>query len=695
MINELYELSKAMREHGVSEIIYAQNYNEVSYKNCACINLMQGTICKISPITSTQKAIIRNYTSTSNGGFPCVKLAPLYRITEKNVIKLITDCKKKPETLNHANISRLESACTENNWGADVTRKYKKALALARDINASMEADPCDAFRILVDELNYFDNPSDLHKELSRVGIKMLRARENVSLVLDLLFNCVARKASDHVDERSSSSGEISILFDAEALYDLETPVISTRFTEKLNRKLLSAESPLSNESMPTSQLYDAYGNPYTQTDAVMPNVKIGAGFYVKIRTMNKDTPCLHRYGEEGSATFPASDDVRRNLQMALNYIGKKESKEKTWTCIDTLDGKPRDILFAYPLNVTHTPNGFAGSFRRVRNSSISFAENAKKFISQLKSPRDPGKDSYANGIRVFVLRRLNVENNSGRTKVVYTRQTDPNELERASEAWTLGCTNLPKFPFGVPEVPYPLDIADILNQRWKQNGDKSEDKFKPIPQYHGMELLMEPAMSVCSDFHLLEENAVTLSTHLGYLSATKDWHHPRWNDAKNILALLGLFLYRNGIRKDDYMDNLPYLYGQLLKAADELHALYCKVVRNSDYPKQFAGGSLFLSASEAPVRTLNVLSQRIMPYYTWAKSYRLQGVQEKSEETGRAGWLYRLCEDIMVKIRQNWTAQTRLNEEEKAQMFIGYLAAFSKSEKNETKTEEDTVNEQ
>ena len=41
---------------------------------------------------------------------------------------------------------------------------------------------------------------------------------------------------------------------------------------------------------------------------------------------------------------------------------------------------------------------------------------------------------------------------------------------------------------------------------------------------------------------------------------------------------------------------------------------------------------------------------------------------------------------------------QTRFNEEEKAQMFIGYLAAFSKSEKNETnetKTEEDTVNEQ
>lgn len=692
MINELYELSSAMREYGVSETIYAQNYNEVSYKKCACVSVKQGHICRISPITSTQKEIIRNYTLTSKGGFPCVKLAPLYRITEKDVIKLIADCKKKPEILNNTSISKLESACTESNWGTDVAEKYKKALRLARKTNASMETDPCDAFRVLVDELDYIDKPCDLHKELSRIGIESLRARKNVALILDLLFNCAANQ--------SSSSGEISILFNAEALYDLGIPVTSIRFTNELNRKLLSAENLHSNEIAHRLHLHDAFGTPYAKNTKdtkgnVMPNVKIGAGFYVKIRAMNKDAHCLHRYGEEGGATFPTSVDTKHNLQMALNYIGKKENKGKTWICIDALKGKPRDVLFAYPLNVTHTPNGFAGSFHRLKNSDISFAENAKKFISQLKLPRDPDKDSYANGIRVFVLRRLDMSvDNSGRTKIVYTRQTDPDELERASEAWTLGCTNLPKFPFGAPEVPYPLDIADILNQRWKQNGDKSAGQFKPIPQYHGMELLLEPTMSVYSDLHLLAESAVTLSAYLGSLSASRNWGDPRWKDAKNILALLGLFLYRNDIRKDDYMDNLPYLYGQLLKAADELHVMYCKVVRKGEIPPQLAGGSLFLAAVEAPARTLNVLSQRIMPYYTWAKSYRLQGIQIEGKESWRAGWLYRLCEGIMGKIEHNWTMQTRLNEEEKAQMFIGYLAAFPKSEKNETNTEEDIVNE-
>lgn len=34
-------------------------------------------------------------------------------------------------------------------------------------------------------------------------------------------------------------------------------------------------------------------------------------------------------------------------------------------------------------------------------------------------------------------------------------------------------------------------------------------------------------------------------------------------------------------------MENLPYLYGQLLKAADELHELYCDVVRDGQKPQE------------------------------------------------------------------------------------------------------------
>ena len=131
-------------------------------------------------------------------------------------------------------------------------------------------------------------------------------------------------------------------------------------------------------------------------------------------------------------------------------------------------------------------------------------------------------------------------------------------------------------------------------------------------------------------------------------------------------------------------MDNLPYLYGQLLKAADELHALYCHVVRkDGEIPPNLVGSSLFRNAAEAPIRTMDLLSQRIMPYYSWAKSYRLKGIKEPGKESWRAGWLYSICEKTMDKLQNNWKEPMQFNDEEKEQLFIGYLAAFPKKEQD------------
>lgn len=131
-------------------------------------------------------------------------------------------------------------------------------------------------------------------------------------------------------------------------------------------------------------------------------------------------------------------------------------------------------------------------------------------------------------------------------------------------------------------------------------------------------------------------------------------------------------------------MEDYPYLYGQLLKVFDELHGLYCSVERNGDLPPQLAGGSLFQVALDAPVRTLNLLSQRMSPYIMWAKSYRTKGIMKEKEESWRAGWLLFLSEKIAVKLHAVWKQEIRLTDAEKAQLFIGYLAAFPKKEQIE-----------
>ena len=47
-----------------------------------------------------------------------------------------------------------------------------------------------------------------------------------------------------------------------------------------------------------------------------------------------------------------------------------------------------------------------------------------------------------------------------------------------------------------------------------------------------------------------------------------------------------------------------------------------------------------------------------------------------------------------MVKLQENWTVQTRFNDEEKAQLFIGYLAALPKKEQTEQNVKEEAVHE-
>ena len=74
----------------------------------------------------------------------------------------------------------------------------------------------------------------------------------------------------------------------------------------------------------------------------------------------------------------------------------------------------------------------------------------------------------------------------------------------------------------------------------------------------------------------------------------------------------------------------------------------------------------------------------------------------DKGKESWRAGWYLNLYEDAANKLRLALTDSTRFDDFSKAQVFIGYLAAFPKKAKsvtddadaeNNTNTEEGDYN--
>lgn len=675
MINELYDLSRALDSVHIQTQNWHRKYKPIpNIRNnapCICVTISAGKIVGLSQLDAKFDKILRKYGS-NQGSYPCMNLAPLYRIKDETIKAELADYIKHPERIDEAGIHRIETWCIENNWGAKFSGKYK----------ISMEKTPADLQRvaaqyeplqILMDETNYFTDASILHREFERFAWEMISSGQNVALALRVLFY-----PSTEDKNAEEDYGSISIAFESEKLIGNGLPAISEKFVLEVNRHLLELEEQKSSEG--TEDLIDAFGVPFQAIEEPMPSVKLAGGFDATIRTMFKEQRCQSRYGRIENASYPISPSVRMQIQSALEWAGSATQKNMTWINTDQ-----NEILVAYPLSLPDIPISYTAMFKRSENKAVAFSAKAEQFIQELRQAKTIETDSKSKQIKIFVLRKID----KARTKVIYTRQTDANELERCSEAWTYGCANLPAFPFGAPPTPYPMDAADILNRFWKQSGEIITDKFKPFPKYHGLELLMEPDLSVTSDLHRLTESGMNIGPYLGKLCAKKEFYHPIWDKTKDMLAILGLFLSRKHIGKDQYMENLPYLYGQLLKVADELHALYCTVVRNSDFPPQLVGSSLFQSAAEAPVRTMQMLSQRIMPYYSWAKSYRMKNITESGKESWRAGWLYGICEKIMGKLQESWTMQTRFNDEEKAQLFIGYLAAFPKKEQTEQNMEE------
>ena len=676
MINELYELARVLDDAQVKRQSWHPKYKPIPNirQNAPCVRIMVsgGKIADISSVSAELGKSIRKY-GDNQGTYPCMNLAPLYRITDESVKRELADLKKHPEKIDTACICKMKTWCTQNNWGDKVQKKFRTSVERAHEAEFQSAAARYRPLRCLLEETEYFADPTLLHNELERKAWELLRSVKDTALALTLLFY-LGKAGAD----AESDYGSLSVAFDALKLIDDNIAAVSNRFVLEVNEHLLHANPPSGAEKQ--KREIDAFGICFQPVDEPMPSVKLAGGFEVTLRTMFKGQPCQSRYGRFEGESYPVSSEMRQRLQSALAWIGsEKEQENRTWINTDK-----NEILFAYPSSWPEVPISYTRIFKRMPDMSVTFSAQAEQFLREHLRPKKDGTDTHAEWIRIFILRKID----KARTKIVYTKQTDPAELERCCEAWSRGCGNLPAFPFDKPEDLYPLEAAGILNGFWRRDGDAVTDKYRPYSQYHGIELLMEPKLPVTADLHRLTESAMVIGPLLRKPKCSKEKKKEDIQKEKKIqeaagkqLLLLGLFLDRMRIRKEDYMENLPYLYGQLLKAADELHELYCDVVRDGQKPQELVGSSMFRSVSESPLRMLPVLSQRIMPYYAWAKVYRRKSDNENRKHAARAGWLYRVCEQITTRLWNSQTVPSRFNDEEKAQLFIGYLASFSEKE--------------
>ena len=129
-------------------------------------------------------------------------------------------------------------------------------------------------------------------------------------------------------------------------------------------------------------------------------------------------------------------------------------------------------------------------------------------------------------------------------------------------------------------------------------------------------------------------------------------------------------------------MQEPAFLIGRFLSLADTLHAEYCKVVRKDDMPPQLLGNALIPTAIQDPNKALARMLLRIRPYQAWAR--------RGGTEAGLARWACREMGIIATEVATK-LAGLRFNDEQQAQLLLGYLARTESKE--EEKTEEGATN--
>lgn len=689
MINELYRLTEALDQANIETEHTHPKYKLIPKvtKKAPCVHIVfdSGHIYKVECIGMEIAAEIRKYGS-NQGTFPALNLAPLYRLVDEAEKKMVYDLIEGKSI--DFDIEKIHQLCRENNWGKKFRNKYRISMRdVPGEITELFKKNEIifPAFEQLTEETVAFTEPEYFRAELEHAAFAMLEQKKEIALALQILF--YFGKPEKIAEE---DYGTLSMVLDCKKLINQGLSVATASFTRFFNLKLM--ETDKGGENKIAKNETDAFGQAFMPLEEPMPTVKLAAGFEVSLRTMFRGQPCQSRYGRIENAAYPISKELRCKLQAALAWMSCAEHKGITWLSTDK-----DEALFAYPETLRknmYSMVGFCkrqsaqedkaeGDARGSAGNKAEFEAAAKGFINELRETKQPGTDPMSERIQYFILRKLD----KARTKVIYTYNTSPKQIELCSEQWSLGCRNLPGFFFGQPATLFPLEVSDVLNKIWRQDGKTSTDKFKPIPRYHGMQLLFgEELPAVRRDLFILMNNVTNLAPYLGKVKIARVGYSSSQimllRQIQNALALMGLLLYQLDIRKEKYMQEFPYLFGQMLKVSDALHEMYCKVVRDNDVPNALAGSGLYVAGTEQPYKTLGVLGQRMIPYIEWAKSYRVKDIQKKDEESWRAGWYLTLYESIATKLYAVWGKQTRFTEEEKAQYFIGYLASFPKSEK-------------
>lgn len=696
MIDELVKVSNAMQISGITAKDWhpkLKTLPKVS-KKAPCVRIWltgNGHIKDVELMTKEQVDQLRKFEPDNGKSLPSFNVRPLYRLvksegdSKKTVKEVEAALKKGP--FDWSPLTRQED---------DFWAKTRIGLAhcfgtVREDLQniCSGKLTDGETLQKLLNAIGQID----VAQFQSEYGTAVRRKIENGELPLSLMcyFVTEGKKLKEDNDSRVPVP-KFSVFLDVEAYTDY--PVAHKKTIARLNTLLMN-----NNEYADTSESNagerDVYGLDAQKTGEKFPGVTLPVLGGVILRSQVATVRAQWRYHHCESDTFSVGSATRKRVKAALEWISDREHDGETYGVAGD-----KELLFAYPQVLPPDKIPLAKLFGAQPDENLKtdqFERLAESVLVQLKGLGSSASDAE---LEIFSLRKMD----KARTKVVYYRNTTVASLETASKAWNEGCRNIPPLdvrdwseknektgkshPVAIEcETVFPVKLHRYLNTVWKRDGEQA-GKVKIFEPADGLRLLLEESCGALAS-HMVERFIQHSQGYfLSLCRSTGRREIAKLPDKIYCPGILGLLLFKLKRRKEEYMKESAFLLGRCLRVADEIHRLYCEVVRKKELPSELCGSSLLVSMMESPAMTLSQLAMRSAPYVKWACTCH------DAEKGGLVHyWMRQWAEIADPLLKEGWPK--RLGPEERAQVFLGYLSSFPKSEKFNTDNQLDLNNNQ
>jgi hypothetical protein len=680
MLNELYELSNALKKANIATRDWYKNFKLLPKGGGFIFRVLIDKEARVSDVTIEEFSLLLRKWEKANGkSFPAFNISPLVlvKMESKKMLEILKEHKRSTvlDLIKNGKFDWRNESSRINDCLQEVSKEFSKRIGtnIPNEMSALNEL-----FRRAEHISNAAQNRKGANKQcvfleqLRDVLIeKIISAGTNPEKFAELLF----------VPKEKENPPKLNVLLELADATRFPYPANHPKVQEWINEQLLANTT---NSDKSDLKQKDAFGNAGIGEDK-MPPTKIEVLGKVTLRSMSSESPCQYRYGHANADSYPIGERTRRDLKAALETITKSEWKGRTWA---SFGGK--EMLIAYPFSLPPEPPALVAMFGGAQSEGdpqdARFSIAAQGVAQAYKT----GISAEADNVSVFLLKKPD----GYRTKVANGGTYTASYILAQADAWERASQNIPfmriknwnpekKPTWFVMETPFPLEIVSCLNTQWLKFGHEAIDKVKRYGASDAIDLLLReggPKRQIAS--RMLVEGlqkwtplflGLGQACHQGeILKGPLSW---QW---RIIPPAMGIFLEKLGLKKEIYMLEAAYLVGQTLGLADSLHYQYCLKVRNQSAPPQLMGNGLMATALENPGRALALLAQRILPYQAWARTYN-------GPDAGLSKWFLRKFSETSITLSKvSWPE--RMGDADKAQMLLGYLAGFPKEDEAQEK---------